>query len=90
MKKRITISLLLIFLSTACSKEKTFCWKCAMFKRNSGGAMDLANPVKSTECNKTEKEIRTLEKQNTKTIKVYNGTNYETKTIQAMTCKLDQ
>ncbi|MES2062688.1 MAG: hypothetical protein V4456_12255 [Bacteroidota bacterium] len=90
MKKILSVVIVFILLFTSCKKEEKSCWKCAMFKWNKAGYLDTRNPKISTECNKTEKQIRAYETENTKTMQTYNGNNYQTTTVQAMNCKLDQ
>lgn len=90
MKKLLSVLLLCMLLTTACKKEEKFCWQCAMFKWSKAGYLDTQHPTLTSECNKTEKEIRAYEKANTKTMQTYNGNNYQTTTVQGMSCKLDQ
>ncbi|MES2274539.1 MAG: hypothetical protein V4592_00860 [Bacteroidota bacterium] len=90
MKKILPFTLIIMLGTAGCKKEQKFCWKCATFKMNSKCYLNTSNPILSTECDKAEKEIRALEKANTKTLEVFNGTNYQTNTIQAMSCKPDQ
>lgn len=87
MKKILLVALLGLFMM-GCKKQAdpTFCWQCTMYKLNSAGYLDFTNPIKSEQCDKTEVEIRSYEKDNTKTIKVNNGTNEQTKTTQSMNC----
>jgi hypothetical protein len=90
MKKIPFLALLITLSVTGCKKEPRSCWKCAMYKWNKAGYLDTRNPKMSTECDKTEKQIRAYEEENTKTMQTYNGNNYQTTTVQGMSCKLDQ
>ncbi|MEB0262388.1 MULTISPECIES: hypothetical protein [unclassified Mucilaginibacter] len=90
MKKILSLAILIILSTTGCKKEPKFCWKCTMYKLNSKGYLNTSNPILSTECDKTEKEIRAVEKTNTKTMEVFNGNNYQTNTVQSMSCQLNQ
>jgi len=66
--------------------QKTYCWKCAIYKTNSKG--QLSNTASETRnvCEKTQDQINDYEQENRVTQRVFKGSNYQANTIQSMRC----
>ncbi len=82
--KKIIIVVLCAMSLIACQKK--YCWKCTIYELNSEGSFDLTNPHNSTECDMTEAQIKAYEKSNTKSVRVFNGNNYQESPVEITHC----
>ncbi len=85
MKKIRLLSLLAasVLLFSACQKK--YCWQCNTYVIGSKGLGSNKNPIKSTVCDKTEKQIRQYEQDNELREKISNDGVY--RIVSQMDCK---